>query len=225
MTTAEAAAELGVSVRRVQALAAAGALRGRRLGNQLVFDARAVRRRAQAPPGQGRPFTAQAAWAVLAIASGGTWPADDASLRHRQRVRARQAARAAAEGRFARRGVLHAFRVAAADGANLRDDPRLVLGGVSAADRYGFDIAAEGVVEAYVDAALLERLRRSTWMEPADPAAANLLLRVVPDDVWRVIGGERFAPAAAAAVDLLESDDDRTRRAGARALAQLVTRE
>lgn len=57
LTTAQAAAELGVSVRRVQALVKAGRLSARRLGRDYLIDPAAlaaVRHRPQGWP-KGRP--------------------------------------------------------------------------------------------------------------------------------------------------------------------------
>jgi excisionase family DNA binding protein len=222
LSTAEAAKHLGVSVRRVQALAAAGALPSWRVGTRLVFDAREVRRRASAAHPSGRPFDPRSAWAVLACASGRHWPEENASLRWRNRRRSADLVAAAVGSRFRRRASLHPFQAAAADVAEIAEEEGLVFGGVSVADEYGIDIVAPNMVEAYVDEASLDRLRRRYWMEPSTPASANVLLRVVPDAVWSVIGRDRCAPSAAAAVDLLESDDDRSRRAGKQLLDRVA---
>jgi hypothetical protein len=85
----------------------------------------------------------------------------------------------------------------------------------------GFDISAPDVVEAYVSGPGLGRLRERYWMEPTDLASANVFLRVVPDRVWPRIANERFAQVAAAAIDLTESNDDRSRRAGIEAIERL----
>ena len=98
----------------------------------------------------------------------------------------------------------------------------MVLAGVSAAEQYAIDITALDVVEAYVDEAALRDLQQRYFLEPADPAAANVLLRVVPANVAATLRKERYAPRAAVALDLLESDDERSRRAGEQALAQLA---
>ena len=132
-----------------------------------------------------------------------------------------RAAAAVSGGRFSRRASLHAFRAASRDVEGICADDLVVLAGVSAAEQYAIDIAAPDVVEAYVDDAALRDLRQY-FMEPADPAAANVLLRVVPANVAAILRQERFAPRAAVALDLLESDDERSRRAGQQALAQLV---
>ncbi len=218
ISAAEAAAELGVSQRRVQALAASGVLPSARIGNRLLFDVRAVSRRAAGAHAKGRPFAPGVAWAVLAYASGLSWPVENASLRWRYRVRAADIAEAAREGRFARRADLHAFRVAARDAEQLRADAALILAGVSASERHQLDIAAPDILEAYIGDGDLQRVRDWYWMEPADPASANVLLRVVPDAIAAILHDDRYAPRAAVAVDLLESDDDRTRRAGEQAL-------
>jgi hypothetical protein len=161
---------------------------------------------------------------VLSIASGREWPEEDASLQWRYRARAADLASPVVQNRFVRRASLHLFRAVEADVDMIRDDPHLVLGGASAAPAYGFDIAAPGVVEAYLDKSGLDRLRERYWMEPADLRSANVLLRVVPDGVWSSIRDEPLAPIAAAAVDLIESSDDRSRRAGYEAIRRLQNR-
>jgi hypothetical protein len=222
LSVLEAAAELGVSARRVQAMAAAGELASDRIGNRLVFDERAVRRRALQPRMAGRPFAPDVAWAVLSFASGRSWAVDDPSLRWRYRARAAELAAAVSGGRFSRRASLHAFRAASRDVEGIRADDLVVLAGVSAAEQYAIDIAAPDVVEAYIDEAALRDLQQRYFLEPADPAAANVLLRVVPANLAAILQKERYAPRAAVALDLLESDDERSRRAGEQALAQLA---
>jgi hypothetical protein len=222
ISAGDAAKQLGVSVRRVQALAASGVLPSGRIGNRLVFDARIVGRRASELHPKGRPFDPEVAWAVLAYASGLQWPEKDASLRWRYRRRSADLIAAAERHRFFRRAELHPFRAVSADIDKLKKEQALVLSGASAADEFGIDIMAPGVIEAYVDDGLLSQLRRRYWMEPSNPAEANVLLRVVPDRVWEAIRHSRYAPQGAAAIDLLESDDDRSQRAGKELLDRLA---
>ncbi|HZP94987.1 MAG TPA: hypothetical protein VFC31_01440 [Candidatus Limnocylindria bacterium] len=94
----------------------------------------------------------------------------------------------------------------------LRDDPAIVLSGVNAAAAYGVDIRAPGVVEAYVERARLPDLIYRYALRPAEIADANIVLRVVDASVPRTPHG--VAPVAAVALDLLESPNDRFRRAG-----------
>ena len=50
---------------------------------------------------------------------------------------------------------------------------------------------------------------------------ANVVLRVVEDHLWPFPEGAAVAPPAVAAVDLLECDDERSKRAGAELLQRL----
>ena len=92
--------------------------------------------------------------------------------------------------------------------------PGVVRSGVSAAADYSIDIIAEEAGEAYVRSSEVEDLvERFALDEAAD--RPNLILRVVDDDAWPFDAGEGVAPPLVAAVDLLEADDERSRRAGA----------
>jgi hypothetical protein len=94
----------------------------------------------------------------------------------------------------------------------LRDDSDIVLSGVNAAAAYGVDIRAPGVVEGYVRRDRLRDLVYRYALRPAEGADANVVLRAVDESVPRARHG--VAPVAAVALDLLESPDDRSRRAG-----------
>ena len=50
---------------------------------------------------------------------------------------------------------------------------------------------------------------------------ANVVFRVVEDQSWPFPEGAVVAPPAVVAVDLLESEDERSRRAGAELLQRL----
>ena len=50
---------------------------------------------------------------------------------------------------------------------------------------------------------------------------ANVVFRVVKDQSWPFPEGAAVAPPAVVAVDLLESEDERSRRAGAELLQRL----
>ena len=50
---------------------------------------------------------------------------------------------------------------------------------------------------------------------------ANVVLRIVEYQLWPFPEGASVAPAAVVAVDLLESEDERSRRAGAELLQRL----
>ncbi len=95
----------------------------------------------------------------------------------------------------------------------------VVLGGISAASLHGADVIAAGVVEAYVKASMVDALvDRYALDERAE--RPNVIVRVVDDDHWPFAADARFAPWPVVAVDLLESDDARSRRAGAELAAR-----
>jgi hypothetical protein len=134
------------------------------------------------------------AWALVARLSGAEWP--ELSPWDRSRLKQRLAKRSllSLADELRDRAEPHLFRGDERVLERLRDDSDIVLSGVNAAAAYGVDIRAPGVVEAYVDRDRLRDLVYRYALRPAEIA-----------DV---------APVAAVALDLLESSDDRSRRAG-----------
>jgi hypothetical protein len=85
------------------------------------------------------------------------------------------------------------------------------LTGVSAAAVHGFDIHAPGIVEAYAPAdTVLDLTRRYSLTRSVHP---NVLLHAVIAP-WPFEPDVRVVPPLVAALDLLDGDDERTRRAG-----------
>ena len=89
----------------------------------------------------------------------------------------------------------------------------MVAGGATAASDYGVGLVGGDVTEAYVSSRQLAVVAERYALEE-DPERPNLLLRVVDDHVWPFEADVKIAPRAVVAVDLLELDDDRSRRAG-----------
>lgn len=208
-----AALRLGVSERRVRALAGGGRLQARKVGGRWLIDPEAVDRRRAigAPP--GRPVAAETAWAILFRASGErpSWPAtrDRSRSARVRRLRPHQLAR------LGRRAEVRHFVGSLAAQDALRRHPHAVATGVSAAGGLGTDVVAHGVVEAYLPEAEAERFARRFALRATDGSRANIILRAA--SFWP-FGGQRVAPRAAVAVDLAESIDERRRRAGLRLL-------
>ena len=75
-------------------------------------------------------------------------------------------------------------------------------------------------LEAYIRRSDLEQLIDDESAEERTDHW-NLLLRVVEDHVWPFPPGAEFAPRAVVAVDALESEDERVKRAGAELLGPL----
>jgi len=152
------------------------------------------------------------AWALLARLSGAGWP--ELSPWDRSRLKQRLAKRSllSLADDLRDRAEPQLFRGDERLLERLRDDPAIVLSGVNAAVEYGVDIRAPGVVEAYVNRDRVRDLVYRFALRPAEIADANVVLRVVEEAVPQA--KPRVAPIAAVALDLLESSDDRSRRAG-----------
>jgi hypothetical protein len=95
----------------------------------------------------------------------------------------------------------------------LGEEPVLVRSGASAATEYGLDIVPDGQFEAYIPSGRLEALKQEHFLMEDGRGAPNVVLRVV-ESPWPFAPHSQVAPLAAGALDLLESDDLRYRRAG-----------
>jgi hypothetical protein len=155
---------------------------------------------------------ARNAWALVARLSGSDWP--ELAPWDRSRLKQRLARRSllSLAGDLRDRAEPRYFRGDERVLERLREDPAIVPSGASAAAAYDADIRAPGVVEAYVDRGRLRDLVYRYALRPAEIGDANVVLRVVDAAIPRAKHG--VAPAAAVALDLLESPDDRSRRAG-----------
>jgi hypothetical protein len=100
----------------------------------------------------------------------------------------------------------------------LENEPNLVRSGVSAAADHRADVLASEFLEAYIPSSQAQDIIERYGLNP-DAERPNIVLRIVEDAAWPFAGDIRVAPRAVVAVDLLESDDERSRRSGL-ALAQ-----
>ncbi|MBI4349216.1 MAG: hypothetical protein HY553_20430 [Elusimicrobia bacterium] len=215
----EAARQLRVNGSRVRQLAAAGALPGRKVANRWLFDAGAVQRRRVQSPASGRPYEPRTAWGVLFLASHepASWLRPDERSRLRRRIREGLLDHDC--GRLAKRGLARYLVAGERARAALERDPRFVRSGVSAAAEQGASLRSPGVLEGYLPQVDVERFAYRFALQSADELSADLILRSVAG-FWP-LDGRRVAPAAAVAVDLLESLDQRTRRAGGELLRKI----
>jgi excisionase family DNA binding protein len=221
LTVTQAAARLGVGEEQVRRLVRSGQLVASKVGQTVVIDDDAVDARARLAVRPGRPLVPATAWGALWELAGerAAWlnPADRSRLRSRlRRYDAEQvvaATRARAERHAVR--VLPAYRgaVLAAEG--------VVVSGLTAAAAVGADIlSAGGYDEAYCSTATFARLRGDCAL--ADGGQANLVLRIPRFDL--PLGGRERMPDAVVAVDLAESSDVRTRRAGLQLITEALAR-
>jgi excisionase family DNA binding protein len=212
LSVAAAAQRLGVSDRRVRQLLAAATLRGERVGRDWVVDSGDLERHRRARRHAGRPWRPAAAWAVLALADGQD-PDVPAVERSRARRRLADHGLVGLADRLRHRARLQRFYGHPAAVERLLGEPGVVAGGVTAAGGHGVGLIGGDVNEAYVPRGHFATVVKRYALEE-DPERPNLLLRVVDDDVWPFEAGTNIAPRPVVAVDLLESDDDRSRRAG-----------
>lgn len=223
LTVREAAKRLGVSRQRVQALARKQ-LTAEPSSRVLLIDPADVERRAQLRPPAHRLLEPANAWALLALASGD--PALAPSLKplspsavSRLRRRLRDAPLQDLVPLLRKRAEVRWLRADDADVDGILAERGVIATGASVAGYYGFDIVTPGIVEIYANPKTAARLTRRYALEPS--ARANVVLHIV-QSVWPFEAGVARAPALVAAVDLADSPDQRTARAGREYLAKHV---
>lgn len=218
LSVSQAAPELGVSERRVRQMLERGELEGQRVGWSWIID-RKVLERARRRPEVGRRWSPEAAWALLEIAAGERPNVSD--------VEASRAKHRLAEHdldvlvmKLASRGEIRRFYGHKSVLEPLAHEDKVVRSGVSAAGEHNADIIALEFLEAYVLKGRIEKLVKKYALE-SSPERPNILFRVVDDEVWPFPKNAKFASRVVVAVDLLDADDERSRRAGA-GLAKLA---
>lgn len=214
----EAAEHLSVSPRRVRQMLTDGTLEGHRVGRGWAIEERAIRTaRARRRPAH-RPWTSRSAWSVLAMADG-------------SEPRCNSYERSRAERRLAiglpqlldrlssraRRLTLYAHP---ATRDRIAVQPGVVRTGASASPEHDLGIVGSGPLDAYLKRSDLQAIRDAFVMEERSERA-NVVFRIVDDHLWPFPDGAVAAPPAVVAVDLLESEDERSRRAGTELLQRL----
>ena len=204
-SASEAARVLGISPRRVRALAAAGELPAERIGRSWVIELDGASPRRPS----GRRLSPRSAWGALGLGR------DRLSRSEQRRARDRQAElRKLPPARLAARAEVFRFSAHPSALARLEQDERLLLSGVSAAHEHGADIVAVNEVEAYVRAKDLEDVRAEYALQPPERGLrTNVVLRAPRPD-WPFPESIRFAPRLVVAADLIDAGDERSRRAG-----------
>jgi hypothetical protein len=89
----------------------------------------------------------------------------------------------------------------------------MVRGGVSGAKEHRVDLVVRDATEVYVRAGEMADVVNSYALDE-DADRPNVILRVVEDEAWPFHDDVRVAPWPVVAVDLLDADDERSRRAG-----------
>lgn len=221
VSAADVARRLRVNEARVRALIESGALPGRKVANRWLVPSQALQGSSIAARVSGRPFSSDNAWGLLFLASGR--PARWLSLIERSRLRARlRSPKFPLASRFRRRASVNYFRADERALRKIAADDQFVRSGVSAAEDHGVDLVAPGVVEGYLPTARLAKLSYEHALRGVSENAANLIVRAV-DNRWP-FESDRVAPEAVVAVDLIDSVDQRSRRAGSELLKRIRRR-
>jgi excisionase family DNA binding protein len=223
MVSSEAARLLGVSVREVQRLAAAGRLDVvRHVGRSAVLDAASVHKLANFGTARGRIWNARSVWAALALLDG----RDDVSLSSTSQLwHLRERLRAMRPHDLVRRGRSRAKTIRYRASSSYLDQlaRQLTLTGTSAIDTdpklaklFGLASARTASVDGYVSAENVAALQdRFLLVRDID---GNVTLHVTDDPCQE----GRTASVATVALDLADSIDPRQRAAGLRALTRMM---
>jgi len=194
VSLADASQLLGVSSERVRQLVAAGDLPGVRFGNAWAVPRDAVLARCHVGNRRGRPLGAKRVWGAIA---GGEVDLVNVS-------------------RYRNRGAIHRYSMSVAEADHLLDGGHAVKSGVAAAIAHGELLSSDGAeIDLYVSNDLHESLE--SLVAAVEDPLGSVVLRVVPDDIWPQVrnaasesgDGQLIAPAAAVALDLMDSGDPR----------------
>ncbi len=214
----EAAEHLGVSSRRVRQMLSDGTLDGHRVGHGWVIEERSIRTAATSRRPAHRPWTARSAWSVLALADG-----IDPRCTSYERSRAERRLAVGLPNLLDRLGP-RARRLSFYTHPGTRDriavQPGVVRTAASASPEHALGLVGSGPLDAYLKSSDLQAIRNAFVMEER-VERANVVFRVVEDQMWPFPEGAAVAPPAVVAVDLLESEDERSRRAGTELLQRL----
>lgn len=212
LSVSEAAPKLGVSDRRVRQMLERGDMEGQRVGRSWIIVPKGIEN-VRNRPKAGRPWKPASAWALLQIAAG---EQPNVSFAEASRAKRRIADRGIDElvMKLVSRGKKRKFYGHKSVLERIAAEQLVVRSGVSAAREHNADIIALDFLEAYVPAGRIEKLVKKYALEKSSERA-NILFRIVDDNSWPFLENAKFASGAIVAVDLLDADDKRSRRAGA----------
>jgi hypothetical protein len=218
----DAAGALGLSPARVRLLAANGGLPAQKIGGRWLIERAGLEKRRSRGSAGGRPFAPHNAWALLGLASGDEVVGVDSAVRSRLRRALALEGLAALALRLERRAEVRRYSGHPGEIRHILADKSLVASGISAAQEVGLDVMSGTEADGYVSDESLDGFVRDHALFSAAAIDANVILRVVPDDVWGgFLNGRPHAPDAAVALDLAEDADSRSRAAGKNLLGRL----
>lgn len=212
LSVPESAAELGVNEQRVRQLVATGQLDAMKVGGRWLITTDALAAHAKHGRASGRPWGERRAWGFVWLALGRdpTWLSAAEASRLRRQLREQGMQPVVSKLRTRASTIQLSGHPAAV--RRVRADRACVMGGISAASAWRADIhAVDEIVEAYCRPGDAHRLQRSLHL--VESVSPNVVLHVV-SELWPFDPDERVAPALVTALDLIESTDQRTQRAG-----------
>jgi hypothetical protein len=210
----DAADALGLSAARVRLLAANGGLAAQKIGGRWLVERAGVEKRRARSSAGGRPFSPRNAWALLNLASGEEADQIDSAARSRLRRSLSLEGLSALAPRLDRRAEVRHYSGHPGEISYILEDDKLVVSGSQVAIKVGLDLLGSGA-DGYISDAALDRFVHEHALFPAAVIDANVILRVVPDDVWvEFLEGRPHAPEAAIALDLMNEADSRSKVAG-----------
>jgi len=219
VSVSEAAGELGVSGRRVRQMLDEGSLLGRQVGGVWLVDSASLDLAVLKQRPAGRAWKASMCWSVLAVANSED-PNVEAYEKSRIFSRLDKVGLLGLAPRLRSRCTQYFYYGHPSVIKRLEAEESLVLSGVSAAGHHNVDIVVFDFVEAYVSSDVLDRLVEH-YALAENMERPNIILRSVDENVWPFVKAQKFASWPIVAVDLLESNDGRTRRAA----RELIERE
>ena len=196
----------------------------------LVSDSSLERRLETHPSDKRRHLSTRSAWAAAALVDGA--PTRWLTSGDRSRLRARLSGPSTTDTQtyqwwLRSRSSMTRYRLAATDIIELMATHGVVAGGISAASAYSLGLGHGAEAEIYTDAATARRLVDEFFLIESE--RGNLALHVVDGpDPWhqrvaQEVNGVLVAPRLIVAADLLDSDDTRSRSAGAQLLSTALS--
>jgi hypothetical protein len=220
VSVADAATRLGLSERRVRALAAKGQVPAQKIANRWFVEVDRLSERRRSAGARGRPFSDRHALGLLFLASG----EDPQWLSAYEKWRLRRYALPRLSDlmpRLNQRAGVHSVRAPESLVKRLANDPNFIRSGVSAADHYRADISSRSVLDGYYKERAFKNLVYRYALQPVPEGEANLVVRGIEDDT--ALSRRQFMPVAVVAADLADSADARTRRAGMQLMRGLLS--
>ncbi|MEX1164570.1 MAG: helix-turn-helix domain-containing protein [Nitriliruptor sp.] len=215
LSVREAAEELGVSPSAVRQLIAQGQVRASKFAGRLVVDPDHLRQASAVGRPPGRPFSPVAAWVLLGLLAGQKPTSVSPSRLSQLRRHLRSDDPQELVGRLRKRADLAFWYVHPSLLGELAAEPRCVLGGRSAGELVGADLAGHSdLLEVYLSPAAADQLAHDYVADlDVSVGVANVVVRQV--EAGRVPEHEpRVAAAPVVALDLIETGEARVIGAG-----------